>query len=184
MQYIFLSVSKSPWASPHLNFCMDTKLGDRKAVMRFLGMAGYYRRFCPNFAVPFANLDSPKKFLLTDECQVAYENICALLTSAPVLQPPNFNEPFCIHVDASDVGAGGGVLLVRLGLDSVLHPVCYNSVKFKKHQLNHSTIEKEALSLLSALEKFTVYLSNSHHQIVVYSDHNPFCFLEKMKNNN
>ena len=101
--------------------------------------------------------------------------------SKPVLKGPNFNIPFVLHVDASDVAAGA-VLLQEDG-DCVLHPVCYMSTKFKPHQRNYSTIEKEALSLLFALEKFDVYLG-SGSKITVYSDHNPLVFVTKMKNKN
>lgn len=57
------------------------------------------------------------------------------------------------------------------------------SNKFKPHQRNYSTIEKETLSLLFALEKFDVYLG-SGGKIIVYSDHNPLVFVTKMKNKN
>ena len=62
--------------------------------------------------------------------------------------------------------------------------MCYQSTKFKKHQKNYSTIEKETLSLLNALDKFDVYLSNVAYPVIVYSDHNPLKFLDRMKNKN
>ncbi|XP_037776712.1 uncharacterized protein LOC119573573 [Penaeus monodon] len=50
---------------------------DRKSLQRFLGMAGYYRRFCPNFShvsAPLTDLISPKKlFTWTSECQESFE---------------------------------------------------------------------------------------------------------------
>ena len=48
----------------------------RKEVQRFIGMIGYYRRFCPNFsqvAAPLTDLmSSKKKFQWTDLCQRAF----------------------------------------------------------------------------------------------------------------
>ncbi|XP_063585382.1 uncharacterized protein LOC134762766 [Penaeus indicus] len=94
---------------------------DRKSLQRFLGMAGYYRRFCPNFAhvsAPLTDLISPKKqFTWTSECQESFEKIRAMLTSPPVLTSPDFEKPFCLHIDASDSGAGA--VLLQAGPDGV-----------------------------------------------------------------
>lgn len=159
---------------------------NRKEVRQFLGMGGYYRRFCPNFAkvvAPLTDLVSPKKpFMWTVHCQAAVEKIKALLSSKPVLKAPDFEKPFVLHVDASDI-ASGAVLLQEEN-DKLLHPVCYHSEEFKAHQRNYSTIEKEALSLLSAVEKFDAYLGNSNQKIIIYSDHNPLTFVTKMRNKN
>ena len=62
-------------------------------------------------------------------------------------------------MDASDHATGA--VLLQEGSDDILHPVCYLSTKFKTHQRNYSTIEKEALALLIAMEKFEVYLGHS-----------------------
>ena len=44
--------------------------------------------------------------------------------------------------------------------------------KNNKHQKNYSTVEKECLSLILALQHFEVYLTSSSPPIVVFSDHN------------
>ncbi|XP_063589651.1 uncharacterized protein LOC134766651 [Penaeus indicus] len=158
----------------------------RKGLMRFLGMAGYYRRFCPNFAdvaSPLTALVSPKdKFVWSSECQVAFEKIRSILMTKPVLKSPDFSQPFVLQVDASDVAAGA--VLLQAGDGGILHPVSFMSTKFKVYQRHYSTIEKEALALLMALEKFAVYLDNSAKEIIVYSDHNPLQFVNRMKNKN
>ena len=159
---------------------------DRKAVMRFLGMAGYYRHFVSNLAdlsAPLTNLVSPKKkFVWTKECQDTFVKIRALLTNAPILKSPQFYEPFILQIDASDVGAGA--VLLQYSDDKVFHPVCYASTKFKPYQKHYSMIEKECYALLFAIEKFNVYLNGSCFPIIVYTDHNPLKFLHKMKNSN
>ena len=158
----------------------------RKSLMRFLGMASYYRRFCKNFssvASPLTALTSSKvKFLWTDECNVSFEQLKSLLCSNPVLQSPDFSRPFVLQVDACDTGAGG-VLLQESVDDGFLHPVCYTSSKFKSHQMSYSTIEKECLSLVLALQKFECYLQSAA-EITTYTDHNPITFLETMKSHN
>ncbi|XP_042230021.1 uncharacterized mitochondrial protein AtMg00860-like [Homarus americanus] len=74
---------------------------NRKALRRFLGMVGFYRRFCKNFArvvTPMTDLVSPKrKFVWTDECQTAFEKVRGLLATAPVLQLPDFKKQFVIQ---------------------------------------------------------------------------------------
>lgn len=158
----------------------------RRELRRFLGMTGYYRCFCKNFSVvvtPLTKLCSPKvPFEWSVECQHAFESAKSLLCSTPVLAAPNFSRPFKLEVDASATGAGA--VLLQDDEEGVCHPVCYFSAKFKPHQLNYSTIEKEALALLLALQHFEVYVGSSASPVTVFTDHNPLVFLNRMYNHN
>ena len=158
----------------------------KRQLMRFLGMAGYYRKFCNNFSViaePLTNLLGKKvRYVWSEACQKSFDQLKAILKSAPVLSAPRFDREFKMAVDASDVGAGS--VLLQEDDNGVDHPVCYFSKKFDKHQRNYSTIEKECLSLILALQHFQVYLSSANSPIVVFSDHNPLIFIHKMKNKN
>ena len=158
----------------------------KRQLMRFLGMAGYYRKFCNNFSViaePLTNLLGKKvRYVWSEACQKSFDQLKAILKSAPVLSAPRFDREFKMAVDASDVGAGS--VLLQEDDNGVDHPVCYFSKKFDKHQRNYSTIEKECLSLILALQHFQVYLSSANSPIVVFSDHNPLTFIHKMKNKN
>ena len=82
--------------------------------MSFLGMASYYRKFCPNFSAvvePLTQLlRKNTQFIWMEPCQLAFEKLKAMLQSAPVLSVPDFNRPFKIAVDASDVAAGAILL--------------------------------------------------------------------------
>ena len=71
--------------------------------------------------------------------------------------------------------------LLENGVD---HPVCYFSKKFNASRMNYSTIEKERRSLILAVQHFKVYLTSSSLPIILFSDHNPLTFINKMKNNN
>ncbi len=66
----------------------------------------------------------------------------------------------------------------------IAHPVSYFSRTFNKNQLNYSTIEKETLALILALQHFEVYVGSIILPVVVYSDHNPVVYLSKMYNQN
>ena len=158
----------------------------KRELRRFIGMAGYYRSFCRNFSSVIAPLTSllsdSRQFVWSSECQQAFEKAKALLCSAPVLAAPDFALPFKLEVDASALGAGA--VLLQEGADGIDHPVCFFSRKFNKPQLNYSTIEKEALALLLALQHFEVYVGSSSVPVVVYTDHNPLTFLSRMYNQN
>ena len=165
-----------------LNYPVPTT---RKSLQRFLGLASYYRRFCKNFssvAAPLTSLTSSKvKFIWNKECQASFEALKLFLCNNPVLKSPDFNLPFILQTDASDTGAGG--VLLQESPDGMLHPVSYTSSKFKTPQKSYSTIEKEALSLVLALQKYECYLQGAT-EVIVYTDHNPLIFLDKMKAHN
>ena len=67
-------------------------------VRRFLGLAGYYRRFMKDFskiAVPLTRLTQKNvKFIWTDRCEEHFQLLKDLLTSAPVLPLPSGDEGY------------------------------------------------------------------------------------------
>ena len=158
----------------------------KKEVMRFLGMSGYYRKFCKNFSnvcEPLTRLlRKDKEFMWNLECQSAFDRIKSLLVSVPVLMMPDFKQHFLLAVDASDYGAGA--VLLQEDKKGIEHPISYFSHKFDKHQRNYSTSEKETLALVLTLQHFDFYLSAATFPIQVYTDHNPLVFLSRMKNKN
>ena len=97
-------------------------------------MAGYYRNFCLNFseiAAPLINLLSKKiKFVWTDDCQLAFDKVKLLLQKSPILKSPDYEKPFKLIIDGSDVGTGS--VLVQEASDGLDHPVSYFSKKFLK----------------------------------------------------
>ena len=84
----------------------------KKEVRRFWGLAGYYRRFIPNFA----QLTSPLTDLTrkgasdpvqwTEQCQESLERVKQALCGEPLLHTPNFSLPFVLQTDASGRGLG------------------------------------------------------------------------------
>ena len=58
----------------------------KRQLLRFLGIAGYYRKFCNNFSViaePLPNLLGKRvKFIWTDNCQKSFEKLKTILKSA------------------------------------------------------------------------------------------------------
>ena len=156
---------------------------DRKSLLRFLGMTSYYRKFCKNYstiAYPLTELTSTrKKFIWTETCQLAFEQLKSILCFKPVLSMPDLSKPFSIQVDACDTGVGA-VLLQEDPETKVHHPVSYYSYKLKPHQRSYATIEKELLGIILTLQKYEVYFS-THLPVTIYTDHNPLTFLTRAR---
>jgi hypothetical protein len=86
----------------------------KKAIQRFVGMAGYYRKYCKNFSNVVSSLTDllkkDVKFVWTNKCEQAFCSIKKMLASSPVLVMPHFGVQFILMTDASDVGAGAVLL--------------------------------------------------------------------------
>jgi hypothetical protein len=79
-------------------------------ICSFLGLAGYYCRFIPDFsriAKPMTELFTKGvKFVWSKDCDKAFHTLREYLTSAPVLTQPNMSKPFEVFCDASGTGLG------------------------------------------------------------------------------
>uniref|UniRef100_A0A2N9JAZ1 Reverse transcriptase domain-containing protein n=1 Tax=Fagus sylvatica TaxID=28930 RepID=A0A2N9JAZ1_FAGSY len=79
-------------------------------IRSFLGHAGFYRRFIKDFSSisrPLCNLLLKEStFEWTKSCEVAFKKLVQLLTSAPIMQAPDWSLPFKIMCDASDYAVG------------------------------------------------------------------------------
>ena len=115
----------------------------KKQVRSFLGLAGYYQDFIPNFAAVAAPLSDltqkgqPSKVEWCDVQEKAYQIIKILLTSDPILHLPDPKKTIVQRTDASDYGIGA-VLMQEHG--GKLFPFCYASNKLSDAECNYSTI--------------------------------------------
>lgn len=131
-----------------------------KALQRFLGMAGWYHRFVPNFSQIAEPLNALKKkgarFLWSPACQTAFETLKEHLVNPPVLGHPNFHSPFVVYTDASETGLGA-VLVQKsdLGNEEVL---AFASRSLNPAERNYAATELECLAVVWALEKWRTYL--------------------------
>jgi hypothetical protein len=79
-------------------------------IRSFLGLAGYYRCFTPDFsriAKPMTVLlKKGVKFSWNEKCEEAFHTLRAHLTTAPVLAQPDNSKPFDICCDASGIRLG------------------------------------------------------------------------------
>ena len=118
-------------------------------------------------------------FVWNETTDQAFLEIKSRLASQPILRPPNFALPFSVAVDASE-RAIGAVLFQEI--DGLQHPICYFSKTLDIHQRKYATAEKECLALILAVRTFSVYFGTQ--STVVYTDHSPLQFLQRMSNYN
>ena len=141
-----------------------------KGIRSFLGHAGFYRRFIKDFskiAKPLTNLlNQDVKFNFSDDCMKSFCRLKEALTTAPIIQPPDWNLPFEIMCDASD-HAVGAVLGQRKDNKPVV--IYYASKTLDDAQVNYATTEKELLAVVFAIDKFRSYLVGS--KVIIYTDH-------------
>src|SRR6185312_9605366 len=145
-------------------------------VRSFLGLAGFYRRFVRDFRTIAAPLHELMKkgvsFHWGAAQDQAFDTLKERLTSAPLLQLPDFGKTFELECDASGVGIGG--LLMQGG-----KPVAYFSEKLNGPTLNYSTYDKEFYALVRSLEMWQHYLWPK--EFIIHSDHESLKYL-RMQN--
>jgi hypothetical protein len=151
-------------------------------IRSFLGSVGFYRRFIPRYselAAPLTDLlkggrrgDISLKW--TPQCTVAFEKLRSILAQLPSLKAPDFNHPFEIYTDASEIGISGVLVQTH---DEVPYPVGYYSRKLLDRESRYSTVEKELLAIMAALDHFHVYVGFG--PLTVHSDHRPLVWLRQ-----
>lgn len=126
-----------------------------KELRAFLGLAGYYRKFVRHFGIIAKPLTALLKkhsiFIWTPEHEAAFRTLKTSLCQAPVLALPNFQKPFCIETDASDLGIGA--VLMQEG-----HPIAYLSKALGPKSRGLSTYEKEYMTILVAVQAWRTYI--------------------------
>ena len=151
-------------------------------VRSFLGLAGYYRRFIPDFSTIAISLTEstkkggPNKISWGDEEEASFQTLKSKLTRLPILHLPNLSKTFILRSDASN-DCIGAVLLQQH--DGELFPTAYASKKLNKHQKNYCVMEKECLALIWSVQKFSTYLYGK--EFVIQTDHQPLTCLQKSK---
>jgi hypothetical protein len=143
-----------------------------KDVQSFLGFANFYRRFIEGYSKltrPLTDLTKKsEKFLWSEECQSAFDELKQRFTSAPILKHYDPEEPCIIECDASDFAIGG---ILSQEVERCLHPIAYHSRKMNKHEINYEIHDKELLAITSAFKEWRRYLEGAKHKINVFTDH-------------
>ena len=136
-------------------------------VRSFLGLAQYYRRFVKNFsslAAPLFECYTPNERKITwgEEQQAAFELIKAKLSEPPIMAHPNFELPFIIDVDASNVGIG---CVLSQSIDGKERVISYQSHKFSAAERKWSTTDREFYALVVGCKLFRSYVYGRKFQL-------------------
>ncbi|XP_055387616.1 uncharacterized protein K02A2.6-like [Condylostylus longicornis] len=149
-----------------MNFAIPTTI---KQMQSFLGLANYFRKFIPNFAVRARPLSELLKqnihFRIGDVEVAAFNDIKQALANKPVLKIFKYGAYTELHTDASQEGYGA-VLFQKDVEDGSLHPVYYSSKKTTDAERKYSSYELEILAIVEALKKFRIYLLGQKFKLV------------------
>ncbi|XP_074299019.1 uncharacterized protein LOC141630026 [Silene latifolia] len=174
-----------------LKRCIDTNLVLNSEKCHFMveqgivlghvvSSKGFYRRFIKDFskiASPLCKLlQKETDFIFDKACKEAFNELKGRLTSAPIIQAPDWSLPFEIMCDASDYALGAVSSQENGRASHVIHNA---SMTLNEAQRNYTTTEKELLAIVFALEKFRSYLLGTN--VVVFSDHAALCHLMAKK---
>jgi hypothetical protein len=135
-------------------------------IRNFLGLAGYYRRFIPEFsklARPMTELlKKDKKFLWSKACERSFRGLKERLTTTLVLVVPDIHKSFTIYCDASRQGLG--CVIMQEG-----RVVAYASQQLRPHEQNYPIHDLELATVVHALKIWRHYLIGNKCEI--FTDH-------------
>jgi hypothetical protein len=150
---------------------------DKNELYRFLGFANYFRLFIRGYATiasplyPLTQCNTKTDFAekWTTIQQECFEALKFALSTAPTLKLPDFDQPFEVVVDASNIAIGAVLLQDK-------RPVAYESRKLSPTEVRWTTTERELYAAVHALKQWRCYLQHPTHQFTLWTDHNPNIF--------
>jgi hypothetical protein len=135
-------------------------------IWSFLGLAGYYRWFIPNFSKivkPITELlKKGNKYVWSETCDEAFKHLKKLLTTSPVLAQLDTAKLFNVYYDASGTSLGG----VLMQEDRV---ISYSSRQLRRHEEHYPTHDLELAAVVMALQTWRHYLLGN--VVHIYMDH-------------
>ena len=144
----------------------------KRQVRQFLGLTGYYRRFIPKYAEHAYHLTEATRKLAPDrvkqnsallaEFNYLKDHLCAM----PLLTLPVPSDSFIVQTDASGVGLGAVLSVVRKEGEL---PVAFHSRKLQPRERRYSASELECLAVVDSINHFGSYLIPQ--EFVVETDH-------------
>ena len=142
-----------------------------KAIQTFNGLEQFNRCFIKDYAgimEPITRFTRKgEAFDWTTECKNAYQYIKTRYQNAPILIGVDWKLEIHVHTDASDIAVGA--MLAQNPTGKIDQPIAYALQLLSKAEKNYTTIEKEALAMVYAVNKFRHYLLGN--KFIFYVDH-------------
>lgn len=152
----------------------------KSLVRAFLGFAGYYQCFIPNFsslACPLTDLTQkrqPKKVQWSPAAEKSFNSLKKALITEPVLNASDFTLPFILQTDASDYGLS---TILSQEFQGEEHPVLFLSRQLSPTETKYAAVEREALAIKWAVLELCCYLLRCSFTLV--TDHAPLQWMAR-----
>jgi len=150
-------------------------------LQQFLGTINYVDKFIPNKSMTLEPLNSLLKdnvaFVWGESQQKAFRKIIECIKKAPILAHYDFTKKIIIQADALSYGLKAALLQEKEGENR--EAVAYASRTLNKCEKRYSQIEKEALALVFATERFKEYVLGI--DVTIETDHKPLLQLLQTK---
>ena len=154
------------------------------ALMSFIGALNFYTKFMEklhmNFKPFYDLLHENTPWEWTDEQESLFQNSKKSPTSETELTIPNTKHPIFITVDASLIGLG--TVLFQLNEQNKIKVISYNSRILNPQEQKLSTLDRELLGIVHALQIYEFVIIGSPHPIQILTDQKPLlqCFTKKV----
>ena len=149
----------------------------------FLGLVNFVGQFVPNLATstwPLSKLLTPGKNQIEwhEEQQNAFENIKCII-ERDIISRGHFdvNDATALYTDASPVGIGA--VLTQQDKNLVRRIVAVASKTLTNTEKAYPQVQREALAIAWAVEKYFYYLLGLEEPFTLYTDHDALKFLYK-----
>ena len=144
-----------------------------KELQAFIGFCNFYRRFIKGYSNILRPLTALTKkdriYEWTDECQKAFEDLKATVTSVSILRHFDRTKTSYVETDSSDYVASG--VLSQKDDEGILHPVAFFSKKLVPAECNYEIYDKELLAIIRCFEAWRPELEGTDLPIQVLTDH-------------
>ena len=87
-----------------------------------------------------------QKFIWTDDCQKAFDELKKRFTEEPVLMMPDQTKPLQIETDASKYATGA--VLTQLDSNGDRHPILFISKTFSLAERNYEIYDRDLLAII------------------------------------
>ena len=134
------------------------------------GKANFLRRFIPNYVEITKGFTTLLKhntpFYWDEIANKSFDALKHALTHAPLLHPPNYNQDYFLYLTASH-STIRMVLLQEYEFDSE-HVIYYLSQILNPTELKYSHVEKLAMAVVQAVQRFRHYILLRKTTVISY----------------